>query len=131
MVTSNPLFLFGAGLALFLVGVNTAFLVNLGSELTRWFTFKILSFDLLLIYVCLSLAMGAPATWRAVIAVIALTTDVFALGWMWSSVARLQREGVMGFIPLGRLNGKGDKGDKGDTGLTGPPGPAGPRGVHG
>jgi len=130
-VTSNPLFIFGAGLALFLVGVNTAFLVNLGSELTRWFTFKILSFDLLLIYVCLSLALGAPAVWRGVIAIVALTTDVFSLGWMWSSVARLQREGVTGFIPLGKFNGNDYKGEKGDTGLTGPVGPAGPRGEHG
>jgi hypothetical protein len=125
-VTTSPLLVLGAGLALFLVGVNTAFLVNLGNNLTRWFTFKILAIDLMMIYVCLSLALGQPTTWRALIGVFALITDTFALVWMWSGITQLQRAGIVGMIPLGKIPGnqgpQGVQGERGERGLQGPPG---------
>lgn len=102
-MTTNWLLLLGAGLALFLVGVNTSFLLYLGNHLTRWFTFKLLAVDLMLIYITLSLSFGNPATWRAVIGVCALVIDVGALAWMWSSIDKLQKAGVTGFIPLGKI----------------------------
>jgi hypothetical protein len=127
MITSSPLLVFGACLALFLVGVNTAFLMNLGNALTRWFTFKILSVDLLMIYVSLSLALGTPATWRALIGICAMLVDIFALGWMWAGISKLKRAGVTGLIPLGKLpespgGPQGVQGIQGERGLQGRPG---------
>jgi hypothetical protein len=103
-MSGNLLLIVGSAMALFLAGANTAFIVDLGRELTTWFIFKIVSIDLLMIYVALSLAVGHPDIWRAAIAVIALFLDLLALGWMWLSIVRLQSAGVEGLIPLARLD---------------------------
>jgi hypothetical protein len=100
---TDSLYLFGAGLAVFLVGANCAFLLNLGNRLTRWFTLKVGSVTLLMVYVALSLYVGSPDLWRACIGVAALLLDLVALGWMWYSIESLNRRGYQGLIPLGRI----------------------------
>jgi hypothetical protein len=93
-------FQLAAGCGIFLIGVNLAFLLNLGNRLVPWFTFKIAAVTLLLIYVSLSLVYGNPATWRAVIGFIAMILDMVAVGWMWYSVTSMRSRGVVGLVPI-------------------------------
>ena len=89
-----------SGMALFLFGANCAFLVNLGSRTVGWFKFKIAAITLLLGYVSLSMFMGAPDGWRVAIGFCALLLDIFALVWMWRSIEKMSKSGVVGLVPL-------------------------------
>ena len=92
--------LLGSGMALFLVGANISFMLNLGSRVVAWFRFKVAAITLLLTYVSLSMWVGAPDAWRLGIGFAALVLDVFALVWMWHSIESMSRRGVRGLVPL-------------------------------
>lgn len=126
-MTENFLLLLGAGVALFLAGVNVAFLLQLGGSLVGWFKFKIFAISLLLVYITLSFSYGAPNTDRVVIGWAGLALDLFAVFWMWVSIERAHESGVLGLVPLFATS----KGPKGDQGEQGPPGPRGPKGDPG
>lgn len=100
---TDLLYVVGAALALFLVGANAAFLFNLGSQLTSWFTFKIVAIVMVLAYMSLSLFYGDPGAVRAGLGVAALALDLFALFWMWIGIERMKRQGVTGMIPIARI----------------------------
>ena len=78
-----------AGLALFLVGANVAFLLHLGESLVSWFNFKIAAATLLLVYVSLSVLVGGPPPWRISIALFALIIDAIAVYRLWANVLLL------------------------------------------
>jgi hypothetical protein len=89
-----------AGLALFLIGANGAFLLHLGSRLVPWFTIKIGAVTLLLAYVAASALWGDPQTLRLLLGFVAVAVDVYALYRMWASITDLSRRGVTGLVPL-------------------------------
>jgi hypothetical protein len=82
----NLLHLVAAGLAVFLIGVNVALLVQLEKYILSWFQFKIFGVTALLVYVCLSLVFGGVGLSRTVVGVIALVIDAAAVWRMWSSI---------------------------------------------
>ena len=92
--------LLGAAVALFLAGVNVAFLLQLGGTLVGWFKFKILAVTLLIIYIALSFSFGSPDGERRVLGWVGLFMDLIAIGWMWSSIEHAQDSGVTGLVPL-------------------------------
>lgn len=96
----NLLHIATAGVALFLIGANIAFLAHLGSNLVPWFRFKVAAVTLLLIYVALSASFANPSLWRSGIAVAALLIDVWALWNMWRSITRLAEQGIIGLVPI-------------------------------
>src|SRR3982751_308254 len=89
-----------AAIAVFLVGVNAAFLLNLGNTLVLWFKFKIRAISLLLTYAALSFTLGQPDGWRAVIGLLAMLTDLVAVFWMWRSILGMAEDGTVGLVPL-------------------------------
>lgn len=89
-----------AGIAIFLVGSNAAFLINLGNKIVAWFKFKIIAVELLLTYIVISLLYGNPTIYRVVIAAAAIIIDCLALAYMWKSVSAISKKGIIGFIPL-------------------------------
>lgn len=91
-----------AGAGLFLIGVNMAFLLNLGNKLVRWFTFKIAAVTTMLLYMVLSLTYGNPTGARATVGLAAMLIDLIAVGWMWYSVTTLREKGVIGLVPIFR-----------------------------
>ena len=97
------LYAIGSGLALFLAGANIAFLINLGRDLTGWFTVKICAITLLMAYMSMSLYIGNPGPWRASLGIAALLADAFALFYMWYSIEKLRVAGVTGMIPIARI----------------------------
>ena len=100
MTGYHDLIRISAGMGIFLIGVNLAFLLNLGTELVRWFTVKIMAVTTLLVYVVLSMTYGNPAVWRAWIGLIAMVIDCAAVFWMWWSVTRATESGHVGLVPL-------------------------------
>lgn len=123
-----------AGMALFLIGCNLAFLLHLGSRLVTWFNIKIAAITLLLAYVGSSAVWGNPDEWRVALGFVGLAIDVYAMYRMWSSITDLSNRGVIGLVPLIRpdeaLRGpKEDKGDKGDRGERGERGARGASGM--
>jgi hypothetical protein len=99
-VTNSFTLLLGAGVALFLAGVNLAFLLQLGGKLVGWFKFKIAAVTAILIYVCLSFSYGSPATSRVVVGWFGLALDLGAIFWMWSSIERARENEEIGLVPL-------------------------------
>lgn len=89
-----------AAAGIFLLGVNLAFLLNLGSRLVRWFTFKITAVTAMLLYIVLSVTYGDPTVGRATIGFAAMCLDMLAVAWMWYSVSTLRDTGVRGLVPL-------------------------------
>lgn len=126
-MTTNFALLLGGGIALFLAGVNIAFLLQLGGSLVGWFKFKIFAISLLLIYITLSFTYGQPDTSRVIVGWTGLALDLFAVFWMWVSIERAHESGVLGLVPLFSA----EKGEKGEQGEPGPAGPRGPRGRAG
>lgn len=129
LLTDNLLNLFVAGICVFLIGVNVAFVLELWGRLAGWFITKMLGITGLLTYVAFSVLFGNPTAWRVGIAFVAVAIDLLAFVWMYQAVDELQRSGVVGLIPLSRITG--DRGEKGDKGEPGPEGPRGPRGYRG
>ena len=123
LVTDNFWLLLGAGVALFLGGINMAFLAFLGGRLVGWFKFKIFAIACILAYVALSFSYGNPATSRVIVGWCGLALDMVAVFWMWYSIETTRASGVVGLVPL--IVQRGDKGEKGD------PGPQGPKGDKG
>ncbi len=93
----------GSGLALFLIGVNFAFLLHLGGRLVRWFAIKIAATMFLLVYVCASMAFADPTLFRTLLGIAAMTFDIIAVLWMWHSVVQFAKNGVVGIVPLLRV----------------------------
>lgn len=124
-MTTNFGLLLGAATALFLVGINLAFLLQLGSRLVPWFRFKIAAVTLIFGYVCLSFTYGGPAGPRVFVGWAALVLDMVAVFWMWFSIETTRERGVIGLVPL--IKAKGEKGDPGERGPAGPAGPPGER----
>lgn len=91
-----------AGLAVFLVGANVAFLAHLGSRFVPWFTIKIVAVTLLLVYVATSVVWGSPDWWRLVIGLVAVVVDIYAIYRMWASIADAAEAGLVGPVPLFR-----------------------------
>jgi len=91
-----------AGLAVFLVGANVAFLAHLGRRFVPWFTVKIVAVTLLLIYVATSVVWGTPDWWRLVIGLVAVIIDIYAIYRMWVSIADAAESGTVGLVPLFR-----------------------------
>ena len=96
----NIFVMLGVTASVFLVGVNIAFLINLGSSLVRWFQFKIVAVTIMLSYIALSLTIGNPDAWRASIGVVAMLVDMAAVLWMWKSIVAMAASGETGLVPL-------------------------------
>ena len=79
-----------AGLGLFLIGANIAFLLHLGQGFFNWFQFKIVATTLLLVYVALSVLVGGPPASRTSIAAVALIIDCVAVWRMYANIADIQ-----------------------------------------
>lgn len=102
-MTNSLLYLFIAGVAVFLVGINLAFIAELHGKLAGWFTAKLLGVTGLLAYVGLSVLLGDPTFWRALIAFVSVAVDLVAFVWMYGAVQSLRQSGVTGLIPLARI----------------------------
>lgn len=89
-----------AGISLFLIGTNIAFLLHLSPRLMPWFTFKISAVTGLLVYVALSVLWGDPAWWRGVIGLAAVVIDTVAIYRMWTSIIEASKRGRVGLVPL-------------------------------
>lgn len=89
-----------AGIALFLIGTNVAFLIHLSARLVPWFTFKIVAVTGLLVYVALSVLLGDPTWWRGLIGLAAVVTDSVAIYRMWTNIIEAQLRGHVGLVPL-------------------------------
>lgn len=75
-----------AGLAVFLIGANLAFMIHLGESIRSWFQFKILAIMMLLIYVVTSLVLDSPGLGNSIFAFIALMIDAVAVYRLWANV---------------------------------------------
>ncbi len=104
MITSNLLYIFIAGVCVFLLGINVAFVIELRRKLAGWFSLKLLGVSGLLAYTMLSVLVGNPSLWRACIAFGAVLVDLVAFVWMYSNVQALHRAGTVGLIPLARFD---------------------------
>ena len=89
-----------AGIALFLIGANGAFLLHLGARLVPWFTFKIVAVTIMLAYVAASAIWGNPQSLRLGLGFIAVVIDVWALFRMWTNITDARLAGRVGLVPL-------------------------------
>jgi len=77
-----------AGVALFLLGANVAFLVHV-RNFVRWFCLKVVAVALLLVYVATSALCAerlGPGT--VTVGLVAVVVDVAAMYRMWSAIDR-------------------------------------------
>jgi hypothetical protein len=82
----NYLHILGAGIALFLVGINIALLIHVKDSILTWWQFKLAAVTLMLVYIATSLAFGGVGLGRTVFGIIALCIDAVAVWYMWNSI---------------------------------------------
>jgi len=80
-----------AGLGVFMIGANIAFMIHLGQRIFSWFQFKMFATTLLLIYVTLSVIVGGPPASRTSIAAVALVIDCLAIWRMYANMAAIKQ----------------------------------------
>ena len=89
-----------AGMCLFLIGANVAFLAHLRAQLMSWFNLKIVAVTVLLVYVSTSVFFGHPETCMLLLGLLATVLDSIALYKMWGSIIALKNQGIIGLVPL-------------------------------
>lgn len=83
-----------AAAASVLVGANIALLVEFGSRLASWWTFKLMAVSILLVYITSAMIYGNPAWWRTLLAAVAIGIDVLAFVRVYRAISSARRDQV-------------------------------------